>query len=92
MAKYRKKPVVIDAILWTGGDYECLNNFCGMEWARADAVDEIGPDDKENVVVYNKEEKQWLNAPVGHWIIRGLKGEYYPCSPDVFEQSYELME
>lgn len=90
MAKYRKKPVVIDAIQWAGGDYECLNNFCGHEWSRAD-VQEMAFDDPEQVVVYNKEERQWLHVPVGHWIIRGLKGEYYPCSPDVFEQTYEAV-
>ena len=90
--KFRKKPVVIDAIQWVGGDYKCLNDFCGHEWNRADAVDEVGPDDSENVVVFNKEESQWLNVPVGHWIIRGVHGEYYPCSPLVFEQTYEPVE
>jgi hypothetical protein len=86
--KYRKKPVVIDAIQWKGGDYKCLENFIGHECTRAD-VHEMSFDDPEQVIVYNKEERQWLQAPVWHWIIRGIKGEYYPCSPDVFEQTYE---
>jgi hypothetical protein len=30
-------------------------------------------------------------CPVGHWVIRGLKGEFYGCDPDIFEQSYELV-
>ena len=90
--KYRKKPVVIDAIQWNGGNQECLNDFCGRDWARADAVDAEPFNDPEQVVLWNKEERQWLNCPVGHWIIRGVKGEYYSCSPDVFEQTYESVK
>lgn len=87
--RYRKKPVVIDAIRWEGGDYKCLNDFCGHNWGRADAKDETGPPDEENVVVWNIKEKQWLNMPLGHWLIRGLGGELYPCAPDIFAASYE---
>lgn len=68
-ARWRKKPVVIEAIRWEGGDYECLNRFCGRNWSRADAVDERGPSDKEQVVIFNPLEDQWLNVPVGHWRI-----------------------
>lgn len=90
MAQYRKKPIVIEAMRWEGGDYECLKKFCGLNWNRADAVDERGPNDKENVVVFNPLEDQWLNVPVGHWIIRGVKGELYPCDPEVFDATYEI--
>jgi hypothetical protein len=89
--RYRKKPVIVEAILWKdGGSTECLNDFCGRNWSRADAVDEIGPQDLENVVVWNVKEKQWLNLPVGHWLIRGIGGELYPCAPDIFELTYEI--
>ena len=43
----------------------------------------------KNVVVFNPLEDQWLNVPVGHWIIRGVKGELYPCEPEVFAATYE---
>ena len=46
-------------------------------------------EDVENVVVWNMLEKQWLNVPVGHWIIRGRRGELYSCEPKVFEKTYE---
>ena len=88
MAKFMKKPIVVDAIQWIGGKFDCLNEFLGHEWARADAHD-MYYQDTEQVIVFNKEEDQWLHCPVGHWIIRGIKGEYYPCSPDVFEKTYE---
>lgn len=86
---FRKKPVVVLAVRWLGGDYEHLNRFCGNNWGRADAKDEIGPADSESVVVWNMLEKQWLNVPIGDWIIRGVRGEFYPCNPDVFEETYE---
>lgn len=86
--QYRKKPVVIEAIRWEGGEYAHLDIFCGRNWGRADAHD-LDPVDGEGVVVWNALEQQWLNVPVGHWIIRGVRGELYPCEPNVFEATYE---
>ena len=86
--KYRKRPVVIDAIRWMGGDYKCLEDFCGLNWTRADAVD-MGYEDREQVVIWNTAEKQWLHCPVGHWVIRGVKGELYPCEDSIFAATYE---
>lgn len=86
--KYRKKPIIIEAIQWVGGNYEILNDFCGLHWTRAD-VQNMPPQDEEQVIVYNMKEKQWLYVPIGHWIVRGIKGELYPCDPDVFEMTYE---
>ena len=86
--KYRKKLVVIDAIQWKGGDYKCLDDFCGRNWTRADVVD-MGYDDTEQVVIWNTTERQYLHVPVGHWLIRGVQGEFYPCKPDIFEATYE---
>ena len=93
MTAYRKKPVVINAIQWNGGDYKCLEKFCGLNWARADARDVswCGPDDGERVVLWNTLEAQWLCCPKGHWVIRGLMGEIYPCDPAVFEMTYEAV-
>lgn len=93
MGKYRKKPVVIEAMPWTGGDYRCLDNFCGKNWGRADAVgSEVWPseiEDTEQVVVFNTAEQAWIPVPLGFWIIRGIQGELYPCKPDIFEATYE---
>lgn len=89
MPKFRKKPVVIDAIKWEGGDFDCLTDFLGHNWGRADAKDMPTFEKVENVVIYNTAERQWLNVPVGHWIIRGIEGEFYPCKPDIFEATYE---
>ena len=91
MPRFRKKPVEIEAVKWEGGDYKHLEQFCGLNWGRADAKDAdwLGPDDGEHVVLWNTLEEQWLCCPKGHWVIRGIKGELYPCAPDVFEAIYE---
>ena len=87
--KYRKKPIIIDAISPDDIiDMGELSRFCGLHWSRADARD-MPSHDEEQVVVYNKLEKQWLVVPMGHWIIRGINGELYPCDPEVFEATYE---
>jgi hypothetical protein len=88
MAKFRKKPVVIEARQWLGGDHAWLTDFCGFHWTRAD-VHDMAFDDPEQVIVYNTAERQWLQVPVGHWIIRGIQGELYPCKPDIFAATYE---
>ena len=86
--RYRKKPVVVEARQWIGGDYGWLSDFCGNNWARADTHD-MSYDDPEQVIVYNTAERQWLHLPVGHWLIRGVQGELYPCKPDIFAATYE---
>ena len=90
MPRFVKKPWVIDAIQWQGGDYHCLDQFCGLNWGRADARDVAwcGPDDKEQVVVWNTLSDQWLCVPKSYWIIRGTWGELYPCNPYVFRENY----
>lgn len=92
MPHYQSKVVGVEAIQWKGGEYKCLTDFASRDWARADAVDFPWPfpDDHEEIVVWNKLEKTWIPCPVGHFIIRGLEGEYYPCAPSVFERKYEL--
>ena len=88
--RYRKKPVVIEAFQWQGGDFEILNRTLGNNWTRADARDIAWEhDDSEEVVVWNTAEKVWLPVPVGHWIIRGVHGEFYPCAPAIFDLTYE---
>lgn len=90
--KFRARPKIIDAIRWTGGDYSCLDEFCGKNWGRADAVLDAGwPSDvadDEQVVVYNSIDHVWLPVAKGSWIIRGTVGELYPCHPDVFSRTY----
>lgn len=88
--KFRTKPCEISAIKWDGGPQDCLDAFCGLNWGRADAKEvDYNWDDSEQVVIWNTKERQWLAVPLGHWIIRGLDGELYPCDPEIFARKYE---
>lgn len=85
--KYRKKPVVIDATQWfPGTDVE------GVVKVRktVPTFDEFDSPFQDFWMV-NTLEGQMKVSP-GDWIITGVKGERYPCKPDIFEMTYEAME
>jgi hypothetical protein len=76
--KYRKKPVVVKAIQWTGDNPDAINELCGISrWYLQHGALRIAT--LEGV----------MEASVGDYIIRGVNGELYPCKPDIFEKTYE---
>ena len=77
MPKFRKKPVVIEAIQWTGTNFVEMCLFTNNETFVNDGKIEI--DTLEGVMTASK----------GDWIIKGIHGEFYPCKPDIFEKTYE---
>lgn len=87
MAKYRKKPVVIEAVLWDGNKLEST-----PQWV-SDALDKT-PGDMGNIfrtgndiLIYTLEGT--MKASPGDYIIKGVSGELYPCKPDIFEKTYQ---
>lgn len=85
MAKYRKKPVVIEAVQWDGSED---STYEVMKWCNSDKVfHAIGPGTLEEITIDTLEGE--MCASVGDWIIRGIKGELYPCKPDIFAATYE---
>ena len=87
MSRFRKKPVVIEAVQfdgsiqsadkieeWTGGKTQCR----GIGWP-------VIP----SLFISTLEGE--MRADPGDWIIRGVKGEVYPCKPDIFEETYEAV-
>ena len=81
--KYRKKPVVIDAFQWFTSD-GCIGGV-----TRDDNREGIQPKGahKDFYMIRTLEGKHEVSD--GDWIITGVKGEKYPCKPDIFEQTYE---
>lgn len=83
--KYRKKPIVIEAIQWNGKNFE-------------EIVSQFGA--KDNIVrhfmINNALEIITLEgnmiANKGDYIIKGVNGEVYPCKPDIFEKTYEELK
>ena len=89
--KYRKKPIVIDAIQLTPLNAKEIKDFCGEQCTLAYA--RIEPHNgllKATVRIYTLEGD--MTATIGDYIIKGVKGEFYPCKPDIFEKTYELAE
>ena len=96
--KYRKKPVVIEAIQWTGRNMFAVSRFC-RELVKLNTAEnpKIGFHGRNQVdvsgnkvLLYTLEGMMTANA--GDWIIKGVNGEYYPCKPDIFEKTYEPVE
>lgn len=79
--KYRKKPVVIEAIQWRGNNFAEVFAFC---------KDAIIDDVYGDVLIKTLEGVH--EAIVGDYIIKGVNGEFYPCKPDIFEKTYEEVE
>lgn len=94
MSKFRKKPVVIEAVQWNNINYEEISEFVGEV-----LVPEL---ESETAYVAGKGQPHFsltiktlegnMKAMRGDWIIKGVNGEFYPCKPDVFEKSYEKVE
>ena len=76
---YRKKPVVIEAVQWTGENHAEMCEFIDPE------VFEIKP--KEGLIIHTLEGDH--HASPGDYIIKGVNGEFYPCKPDIFAKTYE---
>jgi len=87
MSKYRKKPVVIEAIKWDGTLFTLKQlQSMGMETTSYEA-DYFRVNGISGLVIKTLEGQHI--ADLGDWIIKGVKGEFYPCKPDIFEMTYE---
>lgn len=90
--RYRTKPVEIEAIQWTGLNLEEIKQFVGesLEYNILDTAWEVG---KSRPHIYMKIHtlEGDMYASVGDYIIKGLRGEFYPCKPDVFKKKYEVI-
>lgn len=85
MTKYRKKPVVIDAWQLTKENIEA-----GIpDWIDTEQVSIFG---EANAFAEIHTLEGTMQASYGDYIIKGVQGEFYPCKPDIFEQTYEEVE
>ena len=83
MAKYKKKPVVIEARRLF--EPELPNDIASWCKGKVCGVGDVG----EKVWIEIKTLEGVMRADYGDWIIKGIKGEFYPCKPDIFEATYE---
>jgi hypothetical protein len=81
--KYKKKPVVIEAVQFDGTDES-------VEWLLPQLKSgEIGRSINK---LHIKTLEGVMTADKGDYIIKGVNGEFYPCKPDIFEKTYEIVE
>ena len=80
-AKYRKRPVVIEAMKWIGRNTDEI-----FQWLQ-DGGEPDAYRDGMNLVIPTLEGDH--AAQIGDFIIKGVQGEFYPCKPDIFEATYE---
>ena len=80
--KYRKKPIIIEAVVWTGYNI--------------DEVKELAKNATENLIFNNNDLfietlEGNMKVSVGDYIIKGVEGEFYPCKPNIFKETYETV-
>jgi hypothetical protein len=85
--KYRKKPVVIEAIQYLGGGDFAEPRLPQWMW---DALEHGTAMNRRGELVIRTPEGDMVANP-GDWVICGVKGELYPCKPDIFAMTYELV-
>jgi hypothetical protein len=81
MKQFRKKPVVVDAMQFVAGQLESAAKWSGGILVVENNQKIVG------LSIATLEGR--MTANLGDWIIKGVKGEFYPCKPDIFEQTYE---
>ena len=91
--KYRKKPVVIEAIRLTTDNFDVVCDFMGgtpVPKHNPDfGIDENGNTNEPYLGVYIETLEGKMLANYGDYIIKGVNGEFYPCKPDIFEKTYD---
>lgn len=88
--KFRKKPVVVEAIQFLPND-ESARSILQLGSAGSRQIETlISPTGEYSLYINTLEGK--MKAEIGDWIIKGVSGELYPCKPDIFYKTYEMVE
>lgn len=92
MMMYKKKPIIIEAVKWDGKNHREMWNF--LTGKTDDYISSSSDNfyiDHEKVtggLVIKTLEGEYP-VSIGDYVIKGIKGEFYPCKPDIFELTYE---
>lgn len=78
--RVRKKPVEVEAVQWIHGNYNEIIEFMGSKPERIDGC----------LIIETLEGNH--RADEGDWIIKGVHGEFYPCKPEIFNKTYDILE
>jgi len=92
--KFRKKPVVVEAVQWTGYNGHEIIKFVGqnLHFSQPPSGYKHSNDDSlELLTIQIPTLEGVMTANQMDWIIKGVNGEFYPCKPDIFEKTYEAV-
>ena len=84
MPKFRKKPIIIEAVQWLNEQIICPP---GPEWFLI--AEQLGYIQLAGDALFIKTLEGEMRASIGDWVIKGINNELYPCKPDIFEKTYE---
>ncbi len=87
MARYRKRPVVIDAVRYDGTNWQEIHEFTDGDVQQSPRTPILRMGSADSIEIATLE--GIMVAEPGDWIIRGVKAELYPVKPDIFEATYE---
>lgn len=85
--RYQTKPFQIDAVQWTGTNVDELAAFAGSNFRQIPEDARTYPTGSAEILDYIQ--STWILVFDGNWIIKGSKGEFYPCDDEVFRSKYE---
>lgn len=88
--KFRKKPIVIEAVQWTGKNIDEITAFIPLD-DRLMLMPVNTPDSIKEAQLNVRTKEGLLHASPGDFIIRGVQGEFYPCKPDIFAATYDAV-
>ena len=91
MKRYVKKPIVVEANQFTGNnEIKDIEMNWLVDWINAESNKIISSHNGTSIFINTLEGE--MRAECGDWIIKGVNGEFYPCKPDVFEKTYDVVE
>lgn len=95
ITKYRKRPVIVEVVQWTGNvNKEEINAFIGKDVA-VELLSEAAYQAGQGLPLFNliiPTLEGTMTASPNDYIIKGVEGEFYPCKPDIFHRTYEEVE
>lgn len=80
--KYVKKPIVIEAVQWKGDNRREIFEFCTLSYFNTDF-------ETQNLKLMIQTLEGVMEASIGDYIIKGIKGEFYPCKEEIFKLTYD---
>lgn len=91
---FRKKPLTIEAMQYTGNNGATLNKWSGGKVIESPVLEptDDNPTGEYVQIKTIDTDKSFATAVVGDWVCKGIKGEFHPCKNEIFEESYEKAE